>query len=357
MQINKFDFVVWVATFLAVLVLDLPTGLAVGIGWNLLTMCAQSFVVRGYNLSSANQSDLFVASNAYTKVSEIAGIKIFRYEADIFFANVANFKKQLFAQTVNPQRLQLLKEKLAAAKAGGQGQGESQGQLSNSNNQSTTDIVLTSRLKTSSFRELPAVTTRGLVNSGFSNITEEDECTASADSNNDIIATTSSGNNNRRAAPVTDNQSRQPDVTMLNGRKTSLASLSNAMPSLSDGKRVSIDLKHVTIIKLNDHSEVEHEGEDTLTSLPPPSATSSSSASAATNTVSGSDWTRSKRKGSAAAAFDAFYRPPDLDNISIDEDDGDLDEDVADIRSHIGSSSLPTGQTRRVSVQMLEVSA
>jgi hypothetical protein len=353
-QINKFDFVVWVATFLAVLVLDLPTGLAVGIGWNLLTMCAQSFVVRGYNLSSANHSDLFVASNAYTKVSEIAGIKIFRYEADIFFANVANFKKQLFAQTVNPQRLQLLREK-AAAKAGGQGEGESQGQLSNSNNQSTSDIVLTSRLRTSSFRELSAITTRGLVNSGFSNISEEDEFSASADSNNDIIATTSSRNNNRRATSATDNQFRPPDVTMLNGRKTPPASLSNAMPSLSDGKRVSIDLKHVTIIKLNDHSEVEHEGEDTLASLPSPSATSSSSASVAANAVSGSDGTRPKRKDSAAAAFDAFYRPPDLDNISIDEDDGDLDEDVADIRSHVGSNSLQTGRTRRVSVQMLEV--
>jgi MFS superfamily sulfate permease-like transporter len=147
-QINKFDFVVWVATFLAVLVLDLPTGLAVGIGWNLLTMCAQSFVVRGYNLSSANHSDLFVASNAYTKVSEIAGIKIFRYEADIFFANVANFKKQLFAQTINPQRLQLLREK-AAAKAGGQGLAEDKVQLGSSDNQSQSDsgIVLTRRRK------------------------------------------------------------------------------------------------------------------------------------------------------------------------------------------------------------------
>jgi hypothetical protein len=53
------------------------------------------------------------------KVSDFQGIFIFRYEADIFFANVANFKKQLFKSTVNPNRLQLLKEKLAAAHESG----------------------------------------------------------------------------------------------------------------------------------------------------------------------------------------------------------------------------------------------
>ncbi len=69
--------------------------------------------------------------------------------------------------------------------------------------------------------------------------------------------------------------------------------------------------------------------------------------------LSTGDTVRTRRKDSAAAAFDAFYRPPDLDNISIDEDDGDLDETVADIRCH--TRSLPLSPKRRASVQKLEV--
>ena len=110
--VQKWDFLGWVLTCLSVLVLDLAVGLGVGIGWNLLIILAQSLFVRGYTMSATNESDIFVRSKAYHNTFELGGIKIFRFESDLFFANAASFKRQLYQMTVNPNKLMLIRKKV-----------------------------------------------------------------------------------------------------------------------------------------------------------------------------------------------------------------------------------------------------
>ena len=110
--VQKWDFLGWVLTCLSVLVLDLAVGLGVGIGWNLLIILTQSLFVRGYTMSATNESDIFVRSKAYHNTFELDGIKIFRFESDLFFANAASFKRQLYQMTVNPNKLMLIRKKV-----------------------------------------------------------------------------------------------------------------------------------------------------------------------------------------------------------------------------------------------------
>ena len=110
-KVQKWDFLGWILTCLSVLVLDLAVGLGVGIGWNLLIILVQSLFVRGYTMSSTNEADIFVRSKSHYNIQEVEGIKIFRFESDLFFANVASFKNQLYEQTVHPYKLMLIKKK------------------------------------------------------------------------------------------------------------------------------------------------------------------------------------------------------------------------------------------------------
>ena len=111
-RVQKWDFLGWVLTCLSVLILDLAVGMGVGIGWNLLIILVQSLFVNGYIVSSTKEPDIFIRSGGYCDTREIDGIKIFRFESDLFFANVANFKNQLYKLTVNPNKLMLIRKKI-----------------------------------------------------------------------------------------------------------------------------------------------------------------------------------------------------------------------------------------------------
>ena len=110
--VQKWDFLAWILTCLSALILDLAIGLCVGICWNLMIILTQSLFVRGYTMWSTHESDIFVRSNTYHNTCEIDGIKIFRFESDLFFANVARFKNQLYQTTVNPNKLMLIQKKI-----------------------------------------------------------------------------------------------------------------------------------------------------------------------------------------------------------------------------------------------------
>ena len=321
-------------TFLAVLLLDLPTGLAVGIGWNLLIMCAQSLIVKGYNLSSTDYSDLFVASESYVNTKNFDGIQIFRYEADIFFANVANFKRQLFACTVNPQRLQLLKEKLSSTATQLKRHQSDELVVKNDANCAKTSSVNLGFASTESITvTLSDENEIGTKLSRLNNKNKKKQGIVKLTSNKDALKCNNDENERQNSEdedkicdklPVS---IMKPPQVVPQGQQLSTESLNN--------RRSSIEMKHVTICEVPEDQELSSiDGEylrlrrrsDTRRlSIPEVRAT-------------------------PAAAFDAFYHPSDLDNISIDEDDADLNEAVADIRSHIGQ---PKVLEHRASAQML----
>ncbi|KAH0616506.1 hypothetical protein JD844_027653 [Phrynosoma platyrhinos] len=78
---DKYDCFIWVVTFLAAILLGLDLGLAVGLGFELLTVIFRA---------QLNRKD-------YTDIYEPEGVKIFRCPSPIFFANIDFFKDKLTA--------------------------------------------------------------------------------------------------------------------------------------------------------------------------------------------------------------------------------------------------------------------
>lgn len=104
-HINKFDFMIWICTFLGVVFLDIDYGLMIGVGVSLITVVLQTQFARGYGVGKSAVDGLFIQHNKYKDSREITGVKIFRYLSSLYFANAEIFRSQLYGATINPRKL------------------------------------------------------------------------------------------------------------------------------------------------------------------------------------------------------------------------------------------------------------
>ncbi|XP_059156866.1 prestin-like isoform X2 [Physella acuta] len=104
-RINKFDFVIWFFTFFATVFIDIDMGLGVGVGVSLITVVFQTQFARGYKLGFTKSDPCFVEHKKYRDSTEIPGIKIFRFQSSLYFANAEIFRNTLYRCTVNPRKL------------------------------------------------------------------------------------------------------------------------------------------------------------------------------------------------------------------------------------------------------------
>ncbi|XP_070200856.1 prestin-like isoform X1 [Littorina saxatilis] len=104
-KINKFDFVIWFFTFFATVFLDIDVGLGVGVAVSLITVVFQTQFARGYRLGKVAKDNVFVEAKRYTDASEIPGLRIFRFESNLYFANAEIFRNSLYSKTINPRKL------------------------------------------------------------------------------------------------------------------------------------------------------------------------------------------------------------------------------------------------------------
>ena len=107
-SVNRYDFVVWIMTWAVVVFVDVTNGLIAGIGLSLLTVIIQSKLAKGYLLASTDRSahsGLYPPSTLYQSLQHIPGIRVFHFPNFLYFANIDNFKQQLFKATVNPSKL------------------------------------------------------------------------------------------------------------------------------------------------------------------------------------------------------------------------------------------------------------
>ena len=109
---NKWDIIVWLVTFLSVLLLDPFMAIAIGIGTNLFTMSLNAAFASAESLSLAESTEIFINQKMYKRVANFKGVKIFRFNGNICFLNVDNFKKQLFLLTVHPHEVKSPQKKL-----------------------------------------------------------------------------------------------------------------------------------------------------------------------------------------------------------------------------------------------------
>ncbi|XP_073475774.1 chloride anion exchanger-like [Aquarana catesbeiana] len=103
---DKFDCVIWVVTFTAAVILGLDLGLAVGVGFELLTVVFRTQFPKCTLMARVGKSNIYRNRKDYLDIFEPEGIKIFRCPSPIFFANSGFFKDKLnSAVGFNPVRV------------------------------------------------------------------------------------------------------------------------------------------------------------------------------------------------------------------------------------------------------------
>ncbi|XP_062575438.1 sulfate transporter-like [Saccostrea cucullata] len=104
-RINKIDFVIWFATIFSVVFLDIDYGLFIGVVVSLITVVFQTQFARGYRLGRITKDGTIVEYKRYADSIEDNGVKVFRFQANLFFANAEIFRNTLYRCTVNPRKL------------------------------------------------------------------------------------------------------------------------------------------------------------------------------------------------------------------------------------------------------------
>ena len=104
-KVSKVDFFVWLVTWFFTCATDVAYGLAIGLFFVLFATVAQTMWTKGYPKGTVGASDLYVQASSYSKVKPMDEVTVFYFESSLYYATVPNFKKQLFAATVNPVEL------------------------------------------------------------------------------------------------------------------------------------------------------------------------------------------------------------------------------------------------------------
>ncbi|XP_043943225.1 chloride anion exchanger-like [Protopterus annectens] len=103
---DRFDCMVWVMSFVVVIILGLDLGLAAAVGFELLTIVFRTQFPRCRVLGNIKGTDIYRDRKDYLDIYEPEGVKIFRCQAPIFFANIDFFREKLItAVGFNPIRI------------------------------------------------------------------------------------------------------------------------------------------------------------------------------------------------------------------------------------------------------------
>uniref|UniRef100_A0A3B5LRZ3 Si:ch211-117c9.2 n=1 Tax=Xiphophorus couchianus TaxID=32473 RepID=A0A3B5LRZ3_9TELE len=92
---NKVDLLVWLVTFISTILLNLDLGLAVSIGFSMLTIIFKTQLPRYSILGNVPGTELYLDIDAYKEAKEIPGIKIFHTSGTINFTNAEMYLESL----------------------------------------------------------------------------------------------------------------------------------------------------------------------------------------------------------------------------------------------------------------------
>uniref|UniRef100_A0A8C7YBC7 Solute carrier family 26 member 6, like 2 n=1 Tax=Oryzias sinensis TaxID=183150 RepID=A0A8C7YBC7_9TELE len=111
---NKVDLLVWLVTFISTVLFNLDLGLALSVGFSMLTLIFKTQLPHYSILGNVPSTDLYLDTEAFRQVNEIPGIKIFRSSATICFTNAELFLEALQQRVgLDVRKLQMEKKKRA----------------------------------------------------------------------------------------------------------------------------------------------------------------------------------------------------------------------------------------------------
>ncbi|KAK9954157.1 hypothetical protein ABG768_016252 [Culter alburnus] len=114
-RISKIDFMVWLVTWLSVVVLNVDLGLAIGVVFSMMTVICRTQRASCSVLGRAANTEIYRSINNHNKCYEVAGVKILTYNGPIYYGNRSFFKADM-AQLLGltPERIRSREKALEA---------------------------------------------------------------------------------------------------------------------------------------------------------------------------------------------------------------------------------------------------
>ncbi|XP_058619066.1 solute carrier family 26 member 10 isoform X2 [Onychostoma macrolepis] len=114
-RISKIDFMVWLVTWLSVVVLNVDLGLAIGVVFSMMTVICRTQRANCSVLGRAANTEIYRSINNHNKCYEVPGVKILTYNGPIYYGNRSFFKADM-AQLLGltPERIRSREKALKA---------------------------------------------------------------------------------------------------------------------------------------------------------------------------------------------------------------------------------------------------
>uniref|UniRef100_A0A8C5PEX7 Sulfate transporter n=1 Tax=Leptobrachium leishanense TaxID=445787 RepID=A0A8C5PEX7_9ANUR len=95
-KVNKVDTTIWLVTMFSSALISTELGLLIGIAFSMVCVIVRSQKPALALLGRVENLDVFESMDLYKNLNPIAGIKIFRFEAPLYYVNKQCFKSSLF---------------------------------------------------------------------------------------------------------------------------------------------------------------------------------------------------------------------------------------------------------------------
>lgn len=114
-RISKIDFMVWLVTWLSVVVLNVDLGLAIGVVFSMMTVICRTQRASCSVLGRAANTEIYRSISNHNKCYEVPGVKILTYNGPIYYGNRSFFKADM-AQLLGltPERIRSREKALKA---------------------------------------------------------------------------------------------------------------------------------------------------------------------------------------------------------------------------------------------------
>ncbi|CAL8366724.1 unnamed protein product [Lota lota] len=114
-RVSRIDFMVWVVTWLSVVVLNVDLGLAIGVVFSMMTVICRTQRAGCSVLGQASNTEIYRPMQNHSKCSEVAGVKILTYNGPIYYGNRSFFKEEVSRLLgLTPERIRSLEKRRKA---------------------------------------------------------------------------------------------------------------------------------------------------------------------------------------------------------------------------------------------------
>ncbi|XP_056589312.1 solute carrier family 26 member 10 [Triplophysa dalaica] len=94
-RISRIDFMVWLVTWLSVVVLNVDLGLAIGVVFSMMSVICRTQRASCSVLGRAANTEIYRSINNHNKCYEVPGVKILTYNGPIYYGNRSFFKAEM----------------------------------------------------------------------------------------------------------------------------------------------------------------------------------------------------------------------------------------------------------------------